>query len=46
MVRWTKNEDGTFECIEPQLHPGEKRIIPLFQDKSLFHAGEYKLNIW
>jgi hypothetical protein len=46
MVRWTENEDGTFECVEPELSPGEKRIIPLFQDESSFHAGEYKSNIW
>ena len=46
MVRWTENKDGTFKCVEPQLLPGEKRIIPLFQDESSFHAGEYKSNIW
>ena len=46
MVRWAENEDGTFKCVEPELQPGEKRIIALFQDKSSFHAGEYKSNVW
>ena len=42
MVRWTENKEGTFEHVEHQLLPREKRIIPLFQDKSSFHASEYK----
>ena len=46
MVRWAENEDGTFERVEPELQPGEKRIIALFQDESSFHAGEYKSNVW
>ena len=46
MVRWIENEDRTFEHNEPQLCPREKRIIPLFQDESSFHASKYKLNIW
>ena len=45
MVKWTlvgvelKRED-------PVLEPGEKRIVPIFQDESLFHANKYKQNIW
>jgi hypothetical protein len=46
MVKWVEKENGQFEHIEPQLHPGEKRIIPIFQDESSFHAGEYKSNVW
>ena len=46
MVRWVENEDGMFRCVEPELLPGEKRVIALFQDESLFHAGEYKSNVW
>ncbi len=46
MVKWVEKENGQFECIEPQLHPGEKRIVPIFQDESSFHAGEYKSNVW
>jgi hypothetical protein len=45
MVKWNlvrselKHED-------PILGPGEKRIVPIFQDESLFHANEYKQTIW
>ena len=46
MVKWFENEDGGFECVEPLLGPGEKRIIPVFQDESSFHTGEYKSNVW
>jgi hypothetical protein len=46
MVKWSENEDGQFERLEPQLLPGEKQIIPIFQDESSFHAGEYKSNVW
>ena len=46
MVKWVENENGHFEHVEPQLCPGEKRIIPLFQDESSFHTGEYKSNVW
>lgn len=46
MVKWTENENGQFKCLEPQLHQGEKQVIPIFQDESCFHAGKYKLNVW
>ena len=45
MVRW-EFKDSELEHIEPQLGPGEKRVIAVFQDESLFHANEYKQNIW
>ena len=46
MVKWVEKENGEFEHIEPLLNLGEKRIIPIFQDESLFHTGEYKSNVW
>jgi len=45
MVRW-ECKDSKLVCVEPQLKPGEKRVIAVFQDKSSFHANEYKQNIW
>src|SRR6266702_4047583 len=45
MVKWVENTNGGFECIEPQLGPGEKRVIPIFQDESSCHMGEYKSNV-
>ena len=33
-------------CIDPDLGPGEKRVIAVFQDESSFHANKYKRNIW
>jgi hypothetical protein len=32
--------------IEPVLAPDKKKIIPLFQDESCFHANEYKSSAW
>jgi hypothetical protein len=46
MVTWIENDTGSFNHVEPHLSPGKKRIIPIFQDESSFHAGEYKLNVW
>lgn len=34
------------ERVEPDLAPGEKRIIALMQDESTMHAGEYKSSVW
>jgi len=45
MVRW-EFKDSELERVEPQLGPGEKRVITVFQDESSFHANEYKQNIW
>jgi hypothetical protein len=39
--------DGdTLKPIEPDLQPGQKKIIALFQDESSFHANEYKSLAW
>lgn len=32
--------------VEPQLQPGERRIIVLMQDESCMHASEYKSSVW
>jgi len=45
MVQW-EFKDSELKCIEPQLGPGEKRVIAVFQDESSFHVNEYKQNIW
>ncbi|KAL1673126.1 hypothetical protein EV122DRAFT_255366 [Schizophyllum commune] len=47
MVQWHLGKDGkTLERREPTLKPGERRVIPIFQDESCFHAGEYRSNVW
>jgi hypothetical protein len=47
MVTWEPSESGSdLVRIDPDLRPGEKRVIAVFQDKSSFHANEYKRNIW
>jgi len=45
MVKW-EVEGSEVMRVDPVLKPGEKRIIALFQDKSSFHANEYKRTIW
>jgi hypothetical protein len=45
MAKW--NLIGSeLEREDPVLGPGEKRIVPIFQDESSFHANEYRQNIW
>jgi hypothetical protein len=46
MVKWVERKNGTFEHVEPELGPGEKQVVALFQDESSFHASEYKSNVW
>ena len=45
MVKWELKESELM-CVDPVLELGEKQIIALFQDKSSFHANEYKRTIW
>jgi len=45
MVRWEQQESELVR-IDPVLMPGEKRIIAMFQDESMFHANEYRSTIW
>jgi len=53
MVQWdVKESEGgntgerELKCTDPRLGPGEKRIIPIFQDESSFHVNEYKSSAW
>lgn len=44
MVKWLP--DGPeLRHVDLILHPGEQRIVPIFQDESSFHANEYKQTI-
>jgi len=45
MVRW-ELKGSELERVEPQLEPGKKRIIAVFQDESSFHVNKYKQSIW
>ena len=47
MVTWEPSESKSdLVRVDPDLGPGEKRVIAVFQDESSFHANEYKRNIW
>jgi len=41
MVKWML-VGSELKREDPILGPGEKRIVPIFQDESSFHANEYK----
>jgi hypothetical protein len=45
MAQWKPEGPGLVR-VEPDLRPGEKRIIAVFQDESCFHANEYKGTVW
>ena len=45
MVCWELKE-SVLKHIEPELEPGEKQVIVIFQDESSFHMNKYKQNIW
>ena len=45
MVRWEQQESELVR-IDPVLMLGEKQIIAMFQDESMFHANEYRSTIW
>jgi len=45
MVQWV-SEGSELVCIDPDLAPGEKRVIAVFQDESSFHVNEFKRTIW
>jgi len=45
MAQWVLQESELVH-VDPVLGPGEKRIVPLFQDESCFHVNEYKQSIW
>jgi len=53
MVQWdVKESEGgntgkrELKHTDPRLGPGEKRIIPIFQDESSFHVNKYKSSAW
>jgi len=46
MSHYIQDPDGVLKPVEPTLSPGQKKIIPLFQDESCFHANEYKSSAW
>jgi hypothetical protein len=45
MVKW-KLVGSELKHENPVLGPRERRILPIFQDESLFHANEYGQSIW
>jgi hypothetical protein len=53
MVHWDveESEGGNankreLKRTDLRLGPGEKRIVPIYQDESSFHVNEYKSNVW
>ena len=47
MAYWEPKESKPgLMCIDPDLQPGERWVIAVFQDESSFHANEYKRTIW
>jgi hypothetical protein len=45
MVQWVPEGSGLVR-IDPELAPGEKRVIAVFQDESSFHVNEFKRSVW
>jgi len=45
MVKWIA-VGLELKCEDPILGPGERRVVPIFQDESSFHANKYKQSIW
>jgi hypothetical protein len=39
-------EGDVLHRVEPHLQPGERLLIPLWQDETCFHANEWKKNAW
>ena len=47
MAYWEpKESEPGLMHIDPDLQPGERWVIAVFQDESSFHANEYKRTIW
>jgi hypothetical protein len=41
MAKWVPQPGSPgLMCKDPELNPGEKRVIAVFQDKSSFHVSE------
>jgi len=45
MVQWDFS-GSEVACIDPDLGPGKKRVIVVFQDESSFHVNEFKKTMW
>jgi hypothetical protein len=45
MVQWV-SQGSNLVRINPDLVPGKKRVIAVFQDESSFHVNEFKKTIW
>jgi len=45
MVQWVLRE-SELVCVDPELGPGKKRVIAVFQDESSFHVNEFKKTTW
>jgi hypothetical protein len=45
MVQWVARGSELVR-VDPDLGPGEKRVIAVFQDESCFHVNEYKQDAW
>ena len=45
MAKWRPEGPGLV-CVKPELRPDKRWIITVFQDKSCFHANEYKQTVW
>ena len=45
MTRWDSRGSKLMH-IDPDLGPGKKRVIVVFQDESCFHVNEFKRTTW
>jgi hypothetical protein len=45
MVQWI-SDGSDLVRVDPDLMPGEKRVIAVFQDESSFHVNEFKRTTW
>jgi len=45
MVQWV-SRGSELERVDPDLGPGKKQVIAVFQDESAFHVNEFKKSTW
>ena len=45
MVQWDFSGSEVAH-VDPDLGPGKKRVIMVFQDESSFHVNEFKKTMW
>jgi hypothetical protein len=47
MTEWIAQPDAhNLTHKDPELRPGERRVIAMFQDESSFHVNEYRQTAW